>query len=349
MSRWRIVSNIAKVWMLILLCSSVAYAITFGLFGFIPQPGDFIRYILSETLAFLIFGLTVFLIGRTKNSKRSDVLNTMTDALRQIAKGNFRVKLNAQKLTEQNHPFGKIFDSINHMAEELNRMEQMRQEFISNVSHEIQSPLTSIRGFANALQNDQLSPEARWRYLKIIEKESTRLSKLSENLLKLTSLESANHPFDPKPYRLDKQLRQVILSLEPQWEEKSMEMDISLDELRIVADEDLMNQLWVNLISNSIKFTPEGGCIKIQLRQKGKFAEVILADTGIGIAEEDQAHIFDRFYKADKSRNRSVGGSGLGLAIVKKIIDMHGGKIEVESRLGEGTKMIVTIPCGYEI
>jgi two-component system, OmpR family, phosphate regulon sensor histidine kinase PhoR len=128
-----------------------------------------------------------------------------------------------------------------------------------------------------------------------------------------------------------------------------MEMDISLDELRIVADEDLMNQLWVNLISNSIKFTPEGGCIKIQLRQKGKFAEVILADTGIGIAEEDQAHIFDRFYKADKSRNRSVGGSGLGLAIVKKIIDMHGGKIEVESRLGEGTKMIVTIPCGYEI
>jgi two-component system phosphate regulon sensor histidine kinase PhoR len=139
----------------------------------------------------------------------------------------------------------------------------------SNVSHEIQSPLTSISGFSRALQNEGLSTEERNHYLVIIETESKRLSKLSDNLLKLTSLESKQHPFDPKAYRLDKQLRKVVLACEPQWVEKGIEMDIDLGEVEIVADEDMMNQVWVNLIHNGIKFTPIGGTIRIELQQQG--------------------------------------------------------------------------------
>jgi signal transduction histidine kinase len=225
-------------------------------------------------------------------------------------------------------------------------MEKMRQEFISNVSHEIQSPLTSISGFARALRDTRLSEEERAHYLDIIETESIRLSKMSDNLLKLTSLESEHHPFEPKRYRLDKQLRAVVLACEPLWLDKSIDMDVSLEEGEIDADPDLMNQVWGNLIHNSIKFTPRGGTIGVELQFRDGEAAVRISDTGIGIGEEDLPRIFERFYKADKSRNRAGGGSGLGLSIVKKIVDLHHGSIDVQSRPGEGTVFTVRLPAG---
>ncbi|WP_338048401.1 HAMP domain-containing sensor histidine kinase [Peribacillus alkalitolerans] len=221
----------------------------------------------------------------------------------------------------------------------------MRQEFISNVSHEIQSPLTSISGFAHTLKNDQLSHEERRHYLQIIEVESMRLSKLSDNLLKLTSLESDHTPFEPKPYRLDQQLRRVILSNEPHWRKKDLEMDVSLEKMTIHADEELMDQVWINLIHNSIKFTPNNGKISVKLiNHDMDKVMVMIKDTGIGMTKEVQMHIFERFYKADPSRNRSSEGSGLGLAIVKKIIELHKGDIQVESSPKEGTEVLVMLP-----
>jgi signal transduction histidine kinase len=242
--------------------------------------------------------------------------------------------------------FGELAQSVNNMALELNQLEGMRQEFISNVSHEIQSPLTSIRGFAQALRNDQLSNEERLHYLSIIETESRRLSNLSDNLLELASLEAKNMKFEPKSYRLDKQLRDVILASEPQWMDKQIDLEIFLDEIDIHGDEDLLSQVWTNLIHNSIKFTPEAGRVRLDLHRKGEQIEVKISDTGIGIEEEDKAHIFERFYKADLSRERSQGGSGLGLSISKKIIEMHQGTITVESRLGFGAAFIVSLPIG---
>ncbi len=204
------------------------------------------------------------------------------------------------------------------MAVELGELERMRQEFISNVSHEIQSPLTSINGFAKALKNIDLSEDKRHHYLEIIEMESHRLSKISDNLLKLTSLESQHHPFEPKLYRLDKQLRNVVLSLEPNWLEKNIDMDIQLKHLSFIADEDLMNQVWMNLLSNSIKFTPHAGNIRLTMTSQLDTVTVVITDNGIGLTEEQQKHIFERFYKADQSRVATNGGSGLGLSIVKK-------------------------------
>jgi len=239
----------------------------------------------------------------------------------------------------------ELTTNVNNMALELDQMEQMRQEFVSNVSHEIQSPLTSIRGFARALQNDLLSAEERSHYLAIIETESLRLSKLTDNLLRLASLEAEHVKFEPKPYRLDKQIRNLILACEPQWAGKAIQMDVSLEEVTIMADEDLMSQVWINLLHNGIKFTAVGGSICADLRCRDGKIEFKITDTGIGIAEEDQAHVFERFYKADKSRTRSDnGGSGLGLSIVQKIVEMHTGSITLESKPGAGTSFIVTLP-----
>ncbi|ACK92473.1 sensor histidine kinase [Bacillus cereus AH820] len=242
---------------------------------------------------------------------------------------------------------GVLVKSINDMTDELNAMEKMRQEFVSNVSHEIQSPLTSIKGFARALQDTNLPEEKRKHYLTIIETETTRLSKLSQNLLKLTLLESEEYTPERVTYRLDQQLKQIVLNSEPLWAEKEIELDLDLEKVHITADQESMSQVWINLIHNSIKFTPSSGTISIKLKEYETLVEVRIRDSGIGISEEQKQHIFERFYKADSSRTRAYGGSGLGLAIVKKVLDLHQGEIKVESEEGNGTEFIVCIP-NYE-
>ncbi|QRG66178.1 sensor histidine kinase [Brevibacillus choshinensis] len=320
---------------------SAAYGLTHSLFPKMwPQASEFTRGVASGLLGFIIFMLTMFLISRLFPRRHMELFRMLIDALRRISKGDFSVNLDVKI----DHHWGELVDGINHMAEQLSQMEQLRQEFISNVSHEIQSPLTSISGFARALQNERLTREERMHYLEIIETESARLSKISENLLKLTSLEGKHHPVEPRLYHLDQQLRRIILACEPQWMEKELELDIALDKVEIVADEEMLSQVWNNLISNSIKFTPNGGRLQIQLQTMEREVIVRVIDTGIGISREDQERVFERFFKADKSRNRTGGGSGLGLSIVKKIIDMHHGTISVQSELGAGTTFTVVLP-----
>lgn len=320
---------------------SAAYFIVsyiFRLFGF--ASSNYIQHLVTTVLGFFIFGGTGFIIGKIIRSKQRNLFQEVIDALRRIARGDFNVQLETLKRED---PFTTLIDHINHMAKQLKEMEELRQEFISNVSHEIQSPLTSIVGFAQALQYDELTNEERSHYLSIIETESRRLSKLSDNLLKLTSLESEHHPFERKSFRLDKQIRNIILACEPNWVEKELEMDVSLEKVNVVADEDLMSQVWMNLIHNSIKFTPRMGRICIQLEQAAGNAIIKISDTGIGIPKKELVHIFERFYKVDKARERSKGGSGLGLSIVKKIIEMHEGTIFAESEEGQGTTFTITI------
>jgi signal transduction histidine kinase len=271
-----------------------------------------------------------------------NVFRPIIEALEKIAAGDFSIRLDNQ--FRDNQIVGELANTVNKMALDLDQMENMRQEFISNVSHEIQSPLTSIRGFAQALENDQLSAEERHHYLSIIENESARLSRITEDLLRLASLESDRIRFEPKLYRLDRQIRNLILACEPQWMEKEIDMDVSLEEIEITADEDLLSQVWINFIHNSIKFTPRGGRVSVDLRMHDSQIEFKITDTGIGISEEDQARVFQRFFKADKSRTRSNGGSGLGLSIAEKIVEMHRGTIEVISKLGEGTTFAVSLP-----
>lgn len=347
--RVRIVAGFIIIILSLSLCWSVAFFITDIFYDQLnEEPTAFVKQIINSLFGFFIFGCGIFLITRFtfRNRKRHEELfQSIIDAMKQIARGDYNVSLS--KVYNHNNredPLSKIIDNINYMAKELGQIEQMRQEFISNVSHEIQSPLTSISGFARALQNNNLSHEERLHYLTIIETESRRLSKISDNLLKLTYLESSQHPFDSETYRLDKQLQHLVLSCEPQWMEKQIEMELSLTETNITADKELLDQVWMNLLNNAIKFTPNQGTVSLNISQQNKEIFITISDSGIGIMEEDQLHIFERFYKADKARSRHSSGSGLGLSIVKKIIDMHGGTVSVKSKPQEGTSFIVTLP-----
>lgn len=270
-------------------------------------------------------------------------IRSMTDATERMARGDFGVELNLNRKDE----LGILSRSFDHMVRELKQMEQMRQDFVSNVSHEMQSPLTSITGFAKALRNGVIPGEKRERYLDIIAGESERLSRLSDNLLHLASLESEHHPFEPMTFALDEQIRQAAVALEPHWSGKRITIELDLPEVYITADPDQLNQVWLNLLGNAIKFTPEGGKVSIGLRSTTSGIEVTVADTGIGISPDQVNHIFERFYKADRSRNRSSKGSGLGLAIVRKIVELHDGRIFiVRSSPGTGTVLKVVFPGG---
>lgn len=311
-------------------------------------PPLFLMQMINALLGLLLFALIIiafsFWISSRPNfrHREASIFEPIIEAMGRIAQGDFQVRLNPDA---EAHAFTSLLaKSVNQMAEELNQIEHMRQEFISNVSHEIQSPLTSIRGFARALHNEHLSTEERQHYLRIIETESMRLSRMTDNMLKLASLKSKQMRLELKPYRLDKQIRALILACEPQWISKTIEMDAVLEEVVISADEDLLSQVWSNLLHNSIKFAPEGGRVCVEVHQQGNQITCTVTDTGKGIPEEAQARIFERFYKVDTSRERAHEGSGLGLAIARKIVELHDGTIGVVSQPDAGTSMIVSLP-----
>ncbi len=268
-------------------------------------------------------------------------LSDILDAMSKISQGDFKVFVAAD---DEREPYFEVADSVNKMARELGSLEKLRQDFISNVSHEIQSPLTSIRGYASLLRRNGIGPDQIARYATIIETESKRLSKLSDNLLRLSVLESESAPLEVRPFRLDRQIERILLMLEPQWAEKSIRLDVSLPIMMMTGNEDLLGQVWINLLHNAIKFTPEHGTIRIMLAGNEDSVECIVADNGMGVSPEAQIHIFERFYKVDKSRDRSLGGNGLGLSLGKKIVEMHKGKVTVKSDKGQGAEFVVRLP-----
>ncbi|MCK9858441.1 HAMP domain-containing sensor histidine kinase [Paenibacillus sp. ATY16] len=306
----------------------------------VRQVRSFQRNTFTILITLLVVGCILILFAARYLVKP---LKMMTAATTRIAKGDFGVQLPMSHKNE----LGELADSINKMAHSLSQLETMRRDFVSNVSHEIQSPLTSIGGFAEALRSEDLTEGDRNRYVGIIKQESSRLSRLSENLLKLASLDSEHHPYKPVTYRLDRQLRDVVLSCEPTWLAKRLTVELLMEETVIKADEDQLSQVWINLLANSMKFTPEEGKISFQLSEKNGYAVVRISDTGSGIPEEERDRVFERFYKIDPSRDRSEGGSGLGLSIVKKIIDIHGGTIEIEDA-EQGAVFVVRLPLDPE-
>jgi len=320
-------------------CFVVSYMLMLLIYRFIgipPEPWSDMIY--GSINLFLIIGSIIVHI-KINNHNQSDLLRRILEALKRIAQGNFDVFIEQVK----HGPFIEITDSINKLAKELGSMEQLRQDFISNISHEFQSPLTSISGYAALLRKDGATLK-QLEYVTIIEEESKRLSKLAENLLRLSALEAENSSITKASFRLDRQLENVVLLLEPQWKAKNIIPETTLPKITVCGNENLLKQVWINLLVNAIKFTSENGEINVGLKQEGETVVCLISDNGIGIAASDQMHIFERFYKVDKSRDRSLGGNGLGLALVKKIVNMHAGNVTVESALGKGTAFKVTLP-----
>lgn len=269
-------------------------------------------------------------------------IKKLTKATRLVAGGDFNVKLNIKQTGE----LGTLARSFEDMMSDLDRLEQMRREFVSNVSHEVQSPLTSISGYAIALKQVDLTERERSRYLDIIIAEAQRMSKMSDSLLKLSVLESESGQAQRVMLSLDEQIRRVIVALQPQWSARQIQFDLDLQPVQVWADDDQLSQVWTNIVGNSIKFSPEQGVIAVSLHANGRQAMVRITDQGIGISPEDQERIFERFFKADRSHSRKYSGSGMGLAIVKQIVSLHGGTIRVESEPGRGTSLIVSLPLG---
>jgi signal transduction histidine kinase len=267
-------------------------------------------------------------------------IKRLTEAAKKMASGDLSVRLAHNNQDE----FGELMESFNHMASVLQKIDTVRDDFVSNVSHEMQSPLTSIRGFTRALQDGVVPVEDQKEHLDIIYQETLRLSRLSDNLLRLASLDSEHHPFNLTTFQLDEQLRRAIVLAEPQWAQKNIQIELDLEPCEITVDKDLFDQVWQNLINNAIKYTSQEGTIHVEIENFVEFVKVTIKDSGQGIPEEALPRIFDRFYMVDKARSSVHKGNGLGLSIVMKILKMHDCKIEVDSKVGEGTQFTVTIP-----
>ncbi|MGL5346809.1 MAG: HAMP domain-containing sensor histidine kinase [Peptostreptococcaceae bacterium] len=266
-------------------------------------------------------------------------LKKLIEAIDEVAKGDFSIRL------EENHlppEIKNLNTSFNTMVNELNSIETLRNDFIVNVSHEFKTPIAAIEGYATLLQDDTLTEKERVEYTKIILDSSRQLSSLSGNILKLSKLETQEILPDKKYFSLDEQLRQALLLLETQWSIKNIDIDMDLETINYYGSEDLLMQVWLNIFSNAIKFTPEGGLIVTKLKATDSVIHVSISDNGIGMAEDVQDRIFDKFYQGDTSRN--FQGNGLGLTLVKRILDLCKCKITVESRVGEGTTFNIYIP-----
>lgn len=295
--------------------------------------------IFFSVLLILTILLSILFVAVSTRYLVKPIVN-LTEATKRISQGKYNFHLNVKRRDE----IGTLAENFSKMATSIEQLEEMRQEFVSNVSHEIQSPLASIQGFSQTLQAKNLTEDEQKHYLSIIEDESRRLSQLSKQLLTLASLDKEEMNVEKSTFDVAAQMKQVVFMTEWSWREKELAIDMDLPSILLHADQKLLHQVWTNLLTNSIKYTGNGGSISVRMTKHAKECHIEIQDTGIGIAATDLPHIFDRFYKADKSRNRKEGSSGLGLAITKKIIDLHDGKIHVESQLGKGTVFHVYLP-----
>jgi signal transduction histidine kinase len=280
--------------------------------------------LLTSLLIVLLIGIFLVLIT-TRFLIRP--LVQITNATNELARGNFHIHLDVKSKDE----IGQLAKSFNYMVKELNNTEQMRKDFVANVSHELQSPLAAIKGMTIALKDEAVKPEEGQLYLEQILLESERLSSLTKQLLNLSILEANKSPFHPKHYPLDRQLRNQLVAMQSLWMKKNLEIDFDLPKLEVFADESLMNQVWTNLYSNAIKYNFDYGKISVRGFDRSNQVEILISNTGYGIPKKDIPHIFERFYRGEKAHTRTTESYGLGLAVVKRIIDLHNGSISVDS------------------
>lgn len=291
--------------------------------------------------AYAIIALCVILAFVTYSYIFRKILKPLTelsDASKQIAKGDYNISLKYNGYVEE---LKNAINNFNLMAKEINSVEMIRNDFITNVSHEFKTPLSSIMGYVTLLQDTELTEDERKVYIQKTFFNIEKLNDLTENILRLSKLENQNYPNTLTTYRLDEQIREAVVLLEPKWSKKNIDFDINLSDIKYTGVESLIFQVWVNIISNAIKFSDCGGTITISLKVKSDCIRVWVNDEGIGMSEETQEHIFDKFYQGDTSRRSE--GNGLGLALCKEILNNCNGKIYVISEKGQGSTFMVEL------
>lgn len=268
-----------------------------------------------------------------------DPITKLGNAMRRVAQGDFDVTLDTRHTFRE---VRQINQDFNLMTKELGSTEILKTEFVSNVSHEFKTPINAIEGYATLLQDTDLSRDQQQMYVEKILLNTGRLSKLVGNILLLSKVDNQQIQPHVTTYRLDEQIRQSILALEPLWTKKDNGFDVDLERVEFTGSENLLMHVWNNLIENAIKYGPDRGVIAMKLVQRDQTAVFTIDDEGPGIRPEDRQHIFDRFYQADSSRKTE--GNGLGLALVKQILTISGGTIRVDPLPVKGTRFTVTLP-----
>lgn len=267
-------------------------------------------------------------------------VSRILSATEKIAKGDFSVRLDVSHSLERYDDYDLIMENLNAMSEELSKSELLKKDFISNVSHEIKTPLAVIQSYASLLK-EETDGETRAKYTQTILFATQRLNRLVQDVLLLNKLENQGLKPERAPVKLHDQLAECILQYEDLLERKNISLSCDLEETEIDSVAPYLEIVWNNLLSNAVKFTPENGEISVSLTGTGKGAIVCVTDSGCGISPQTGARIFDKFYQADSSRAQE--GNGLGLALVKKVIDLLGGEISVKSEEGKGSTFTVRL------
>ena len=291
-------------------------------------------------------GLTLFTRKKIKDTYEVP-LHMLAEATEQVSNGDFYVYVPTIHTADRLDYLDVMILDFNRMVEELGSVETLKTDFVSNVSHEMKTPISVIKNYAELLQTGKGTEEERQEYARNIEEAAVRLSDLISDILRLNKLE--NQRIDPEieSYDLCGQLEECILHYEEMWDEKDLELEVDMEEKAVVqADRSLMEMVWNNLLSNAIKFTEPGGSVSIRQTTSADHVEVAVTDTGCGMSRENVRHIFDKFYQGDTSHSKE--GNGLGLALVQRILTLMNGEISVVSEKGKGSTFTVRLPISSE-
>ena len=268
-------------------------------------------------------------------------IDRLGNAMQDVADGNFKIKLDTQSSVPN---IQQIYNNFNRMTAELDKIEMLQEDFVSNVSHEFKTPINAIEGYSMLLQDTPQSPEQQ-EYVDRILHSTQRLSGLIGNILLISRVENQSVSRQESTFQLDEQIRQSIMLLESKWMDKEIELDVDLDPVDYTGSEGLLLQVWNNLIDNAVKFNRRGGLLRMRLVQEGRLARFTIEDEGPGLSPEEQKRIFDKFYQGDSSHRGD--GNGLGLALVKRIVHLCGGEISAES-LSTGARFTVVLPLDHQ-
>lgn len=300
---------------------------------------DIIRiFLFSVCLVLMVALVVIYAVSRHITSP----IKALNRAARDIAQGQFDRRVTETTCRE----LDELGDSFNKMADSIKQLENMRSSFVANVSHDLRTPMTTITGFVQGILDGTIPPEQQDRYLAIVLDETKRLSRLVTNLLDISKIEQGNYKPELREFDINEMIRLTVIKLEKRITEKNIQLSIGFksENNRVMADKDSIQRVLTNLMDNAIKFTEEGGFIDISTGPDGKGKIfVTIQNSGMGIDKKDLAHIFDRFYKTDKSRSLDKNGTGLGLYIAKSIIQGHGETIWAESEPGAFTRFSFTL------
>ncbi len=313
---------------------------------------SFIQWILESVLQITLpTTLFLLLMGALMGSAIAFLVNRiffepiekLKDGMQDVSDGDFSIKI------DTNSPINEVkelYESFDLMVKELSATEILQSDFMSNVSHEIKTPVNAIEGYAMLLESEEITSEEQREYVDKILFNTKRLSELVGNVLLLSKIDNQAIPKNEKKFRLDEQIRQSIMQLESKWTDKDIELDVELDKVEFVGNATLLIHIWDNLINNAIKFNKQGGTVRLRLCNDVENIKFVIEDSGPGINEEALKHIYDKFYQGDSSHKQE--GNGLGLALVKRIVDLYEGEIKVENLPDVGCRFTVVLPAMQE-